>query len=282
METLQALESSSRASSVVDGLTYVKGRFTDGIYRVEIVAGVGWIGTREYVSFAEWAAAGFPEPQILEPRLVKLPWSPKIYPVYFWPDRNRNQGELIGETGRSITFEQWASIGTPAPQGAEGFCTVNNAPCHITKYATSDELFLTVFGPEQHKLTFADWQLLEFPTVDNHGPGVYKYSWDDRVFWTDPSNIGPREPNYSNVFSTGYSLTWNHWQQFGAPTPQVVASAKRDRFFVLTGAGYNPQVYFDGATGCFTVDAAMWARAGRPQPLSLPYGGFPSTRGWCV
>ncbi len=241
----------------------VKARFDPTIYEVQVDEWGDVVGERRAVTYAEWVAVGRPAPAVVEPDVyAALSWSSTIYAVTGWP------GERWADAV-PLSYAQWVSARRPAPDRSAPFCAL--VGCGITRYPSSSELFVDVPGSGGvHKLTFREWTTLGSPPVSIDQPvGFYRLSWSDRVFMTEPSQIGSRIGFTSDVYGSGRSLTYDAWRREGSPTPKVVRSAVRERFLLFAG---SPDVYYDGPAGLFRITYAQWAAAGSPTPERKPFG----------
>ncbi|MBF4629782.1 hypothetical protein ITJ42_00960 [Clavibacter michiganensis subsp. phaseoli] len=206
----------------------------------------------DYASFDQWAGAGYPTPvRAGAPRYLKQPWSDVVF----------GQADVGGEVFETeLVFEEFARAGYPR--------TVDRLPevAQIVKYATSDELIVTVSRHrsdafESRKLTFRQWSGYGFPQPLEYFMeyGIQKLSWSDAVaiVVADEGIVRP-DPRE-------YALQFGEWQNRGYPTPAVVRSFAGDRFCQTPG---DDEVRYVGlaAPEGFGMSFLQWVGAGSPRP----------------
>jgi hypothetical protein len=199
----------------------------------------------EHVSYEQWAEAGFPRPVAADIEYRKFTWSPAVYADVLL--------EAAATTMR-LTYDQYASVGSPKP-----LTDALTAEAGIFKYGYSDELFLvqgTYYeeDPLIHKLTFAEFVHLGSPAVDQVSDSVYR-----RLAWF-PAIVGPKP-------QTGEEgvLTFEDWDYFARPTPQIVESFDGDRFCQAAGSADIRYVGLAAPKGV-KLSYAQWRAAGFPAP----------------
>ncbi|PPF55345.1 hypothetical protein [Clavibacter californiensis] len=199
----------------------------------------------EYVTYDEWAAAGFPRPVAAEVDYHKYTWSPAVY------------ADVVLEgaaTTLRLTYDQYASVGSPKPSD-----DTLTAEAAVIKYAYSDELYL-VEGtyleedPGLHKLTYREWAHLGSPAVDQVSDSVFS-----KLAWF-PAIVGPT-PQTGEVAA----LTLDEWDYFARPTPQIVKSFDGDRFCKAAGSADIRYVGIAAPKGA-KLSYAQWREAGFPAP----------------
>ncbi|MBT1635569.1 hypothetical protein [Clavibacter michiganensis] len=199
----------------------------------------------ELVTYDEWAAAGFPRPVAAEIEYRKYTWSPAVY------------ADVVLEgaaTTLRLTYDEYASVGSPKP--ADDGLTANGA---VIKYAYSDELFL-VEGtyleelPSLHKLTYREWAHLGFPAVDHVENSTFR-----KLAWF-PAIVGPKAQTGEVA-----ALTFEDWDYFARPTPQIVKSFDGDRFCKAAGSADIRYVGIAAPKGV-KLSYAQWREAGFPAP----------------
>ena len=107
--------------------------------------------SRSAVSYAQWAAAGFPRPAASPTEYVRYPWSSTVYAVTFWPG--------TWQWDR-LDYARWATAGYPAVRHAgwiEGSV--------IRKHGNGNQLFLHDPDGGVHALTYQEWQATGFRPV---------------------------------------------------------------------------------------------------------------------
>jgi hypothetical protein len=205
----------------------------------------------QIATYDQWAAAGSPAPVRAEVSYLKQPWSPAVF--------GRAEAEdLAFET--DLTFPEFARAGYPR--------TVDQLPenAQIVKYATSDELIVTVGryrndDYESHKLTFREWAGYGYPApIDHFLPfGIQKLSWSPAIAVVDTRD-GVVRPDPDE-----YVLQYGEWQERGFPTPVTVSAFAGDRFCQTPG---DDEIRYVGlaAPDGVGMSFAQWARAGYPRP----------------
>ena len=140
----------SQPAQQVDSQSYVKLRWGDTVYRQFCLVNNGWCDHAP-MTYAEYAAAGFPALSTAPTEFVKYPWSPTLYAVTYWPNEPAYQW-------KQLTAAEWAKAGYPAYRNAgfiygTMFYTLGAAP---TVYAN---------GPDNvvHALTYDEWRAAGFP-----------------------------------------------------------------------------------------------------------------------
>lgn len=236
---------------------YVKTRFSDTIYRVDAA---DWTySTRTPITYEEWAAAGHPAPDVIDPTSYEsLPWSPVIHALTFWPDN-------IWPEDHALTYDEWVALGRPSPVRTLDLCEINH--CLAWKFASSDELFLGSYGEPTHKLTLEEWNALGNPAPDVISVGFYKLPWDGRIVAVTPDKIGPGTTQPPSGLTLGCpAMSYAQWAAEDFPTPQVVASGLNDRFLLFAN---STTIVYNGILGIFPISYSQWAGAGFPDPIRM-------------
>lgn len=237
---------------------YVKTRFSDTIYRVDAA---DWTySTRTSITYEEWVSAGRPAPDVIDPTSYEsLPWSSVIHALTFWPNNTWPENH-------ALTYDEWVSLGRPAPVRAYDLCDV--MLCTMSKFASSDELFLSTQSDPVHKLTLEEWNALGNPAPGSTMSfGFYKLPWDGRIVAVTPDKIGPGTTQPAVGLSLGCrAISYAQWAATDFPTPQVVASGLNDRFLLYTN---TPTIYYYGILGYFPISYSQWAGAGFPDPIRM-------------
>lgn len=132
------------------GTAYIKHAYGDTVYR-QFALGWGHWSDHAPLTYAEYAAAGFPALTTVPTEYVRYTWSPAIYAVSFWPGEPSWQWH-------QLTFAEWSRVGYPAARTAgfiygTMFYTVGASP---VIYANSPDGVL-------HPLTYAEWSAAGFP-----------------------------------------------------------------------------------------------------------------------
>jgi hypothetical protein len=207
----------------------------------------------EIATFAQWTAAGSPAPVRAESRYLKQPWSAAVF-------GHAEAEGLSFET--ELTFDEFARAGFPR--------TVDELPAvaQIDKYATSDELILTVGryrndDSESHKLTFREWAGYGYPAPGEYflPYGIQKLSWSAAVAIVDTRAAVARPDAEEHV------MEFWEWQARGFPTPAVVSAFPGDRFCQTPG---DDEIRYVGlaAPDGVGMTFSQWARAGYPRPAA--------------
>ncbi|CAQ01848.1 hypothetical protein ACR8AL_07665 [Clavibacter sepedonicus] len=197
--------------------------------------------------FEDWKADGFPQPVAATISYRGFTWTEDIYADI--------QTEPGAASTLGLTYSQWSAAGSPKP-------TKNVLPVNagVFKYSYSDELFVFVFVfsfgddvPVNHKLTFAEYAALGYPSSDVREGGFRKLSWL-------PAIVGPTVPSYEVVAIDFW--TWEYW---GTPTPQIVKSFDGDRFCKAPGSADIRYVGIAAPDGV-KLTFSQWREAGFPAP----------------
>jgi hypothetical protein len=198
-----------------------------------------------YVTYDDWAAAGFPRPVPADVDYRTFTWTPAVF------------ADVVLEgsaTTLRLTYDQYASVGSPKP--SDDALTVEAG---IVKYAYSDELYLVegTFLEEEpliHKLTYREYAHLGFPSVDQVSDLVYrKLSWF-------PAIVGPKPQTGETA-----ALSFADWDYFARPTPQIVKSFPGDRFCQTAGSADIRYVGIAAPKGV-KLSYGQWREAGSPAP----------------
>ncbi len=107
-------------------------------------------GAAVALTYAQWQAAGFPNPRFGPTDYVKYPWSPTIYAVTFWPK--------TWQWDR-LSYAQWQRAGFPGARVAgwiEGSV--------VYKSTASPNIFVRGEDSSVHQLTYAEWAAMGFRT----------------------------------------------------------------------------------------------------------------------
>ncbi|PPF64402.1 hypothetical protein C5E16_14440 [Clavibacter michiganensis] len=209
----------------------------------------------QIATYDQWARAGSPAPVRAEVRYLKQPWSPVVF----------GHAEAEGVAFETeLDFAGFARAGYPR--------TVDRLPAiaiaQVVKYATSDELIVTVGRYnndeyESHKLTFREWAGYGYPApLAYFLPfGIQKLSWSPAIAVVDTRD-GVVRPNTEE-----YVLQFGEWQGRGFPTPAVVGAFPGDRFCQTPG---DDEIRYVGlaAPDGVGMSFAQWARAGYPRPTA--------------
>lgn len=100
------------------------------------------------LSYAEWAAVGYPSPAPTDTHFVRYAWSESISAVTFWSS---------GWQWDRLDFASWAAAGYPVPCVA-GWIEGST----VWKYRDSDALYLTDPSGATHHLTYSEWAATGF------------------------------------------------------------------------------------------------------------------------
>jgi hypothetical protein len=195
--------------------------------------------------FDDWKADGFPQPVPATVSYRGFTWSPDIYADI--------QTEPGAATTLGLTYAQWSAAGSPQPT-----TDVLPVTAAVFKYAYSDELFVSVFSfgedvPAIHKLTFAEYAAVGYPSATVNDEAFRKLSWL-------PAIVGRTVPSYEIVAIDFW--TWEYW---GKPTPQIVKSFDGDRFCQAAGSADIRYVGIAAPKGV-KLSFAQWREAGFPAP----------------
>ena len=185
-------------AAIITAPGYYKVSYSDDIY-LYTNYGRGFPRTRR-IDFNEWAAAGFPAPQLAQSDVVKYPWSPTLYAVTFF------DGDW---EWRRLSFDEWARMGFQQPRNAgwiEGSV--------IGKLGSSDELFLSGEDGSLHKLTFDEWAATGFqPVLANWSNiGFVRFRNSPEIFLAF---------NYRTANEVGVGISFAEWASYAFPTPEV-------------------------------------------------------------
>ncbi|MCF4120383.1 hypothetical protein L1785_05270 [Antribacter sp. KLBMP9083] len=170
--------------------------YSDELWRVDSASDAFWP-----LSYAEWAALGFPAPKPSQTSFVKYPWSPTVYAVTFFGDERQ---EWLWAT---LTFEQWSRAGSP-PARIAGWI----AGSYYYQWGTSAEVFVQGQDDVIHKLTFAEWEVSGFmPPEQRWNEGFVQRSGNPTIFWMPDLSVPQMTP-----------ITYDEWRRQDSPTPKLV------------------------------------------------------------
>ncbi|QIS41981.1 hypothetical protein GW571_07465 [Clavibacter capsici] len=197
-------------------------------------------------TFQDWSAAGRPAPRAAATVYVRFTWESTV-------QADSTAGGARFST--SLSADDWRRAGSPTPRTDR-----LPAAASILQYDASDELFVvegfSSFSDviAYHQLTFAEWTHLGSPAVDQMSPRPFsKLSWYATL-------VGP----ISDDGTTG-PVSFEVWDSYARPTPEVVSSYPGDKYCRAAGAQeirYIGKAAPDGVAMTFD----QWLAAGKPQP----------------
>lgn len=232
------------AISIASSLTVSADHASAQLPRFQQVAGLVTIyevvgNTSRALTFAEWQAFGSPAPVVVQPTIVKYPWSSTLY---------ASAPSLPG-VAAALSFPDWQRLGFPAA-GTRYWIPGS----YVYKWETSDELFVVSPARDLHKLTFHEWAAGGYPAPDLlEGQGFLKLTWS------------PQIAHFSG--GQGGLITYAQWAAQAFPTPHVQAHYPGERFEKY---GNNPTVYYVVPYGSGAITYSEWVAAGSPVPIQLP------------
>ncbi|MFT7766370.1 hypothetical protein [Clavibacter tessellarius] len=222
--------------------TYYSIPASSNLFQVDVADGQSRLLVATY---DEWRADGFPAPRPAAVDYVKYTWGDTIY-----------QDVTVEDISFStlVDYPTWRSLGFPSPRTDQ-----LAADSTVRAYTGSDELFVWEgLGLSDnfivHKLTFAEYAHLGYPSVDDESePAFRKLSWN-------PNIVGP-------VDQTGRIgvVDFGTWDFFARPTPQIVKSFDGDRFCKAAGSADIRYVGIAAPKGV-KLSYAQWREAGFPAP----------------
>lgn len=189
-----------------------------------------------------------------------------------------------------LTYQQWVSLGSPAPTvqqatyakypwspniyavsqfsprvaelltfdtwkrvGSPRPSTVASIPgSYVYKWESSPELFVQApGGGGLHKLTFDEWRAAGSPAPDVFaGQGFIRLTWAPEIAYYVDGNA--------------VTIAYNEWAAEGFPTPLAAPRFEGDRFETF---GSNPTIFYSGPVMYRAITYAEWSAAGRPAPM---------------
>ncbi|WP_146197159.1 gamma-glutamylcyclotransferase family protein [Serinibacter arcticus] len=209
------------------------------------------------ISYADWAAAGFPAPESALVGIVRLPWSASVYGVLsFAFDRT-----LPGTEAVHLSGAQWG-----------GLAPADRAQLRLTAHVTGSRYVswetapgeLSVIPPDgvEHRLTFAEWRAAGTPPASVRPGGFVTTPWSGTIWQVGSLGQG----------TSGTALTRARWDALANPTPQQRVTVPGASYFAWES---NPAQRYvrlpDGVEHRFSL--AEWNRAGNPGQ-SIRAGGF--------
>jgi hypothetical protein len=222
--------------------TYYSVPFSGDLYTTFEPEGIPAVGR---ATFDEWSADGSPTPVRAEVAYRSYTWSPTIY-------ADLRTGSAASSI--ALTYGQWRAAGSPRP--TEDRLAVGG---RAYRFGYSSEVFVAqrdIDGdyPVNHKLDFAEFAHLGYPT-----PDVLSYTFR-KVSWM-PSVVGP-------AVGTGEdeALDFASWDYWARPTPQIVKSFDGDRFCQAAGSADIRYVGIAAPKGV-KLDFAQWRQAGSAAPV---------------
>lgn len=194
------------------------------------------------LSYEEWAAAGFPQPEPAPTDYVRYPWSSTISAVTFF-GQTRDQW-----VWRHITYSEWNRAGFPSPRSAgwiEGSV--------FYQWGTSDQIFVEDVGGVRHALSYGEWRDSGFEPFERRAnQGFVRLTWDSSIAFMADLPTGQGGP-------IGYS----RWRDEGFPQPATAPRFAGDQVWRNYG---SPDIWYAGPTTNRRVTAQEWAVMGRPTP----------------
>ena len=201
------------------------------------------------LSFADWQAAGFPNPKPAPTDYVKYPWSPTVSAVTFF---GQSQDRWIW---KHVSFDEWNRAGRPSARTA-GWIKDSN----YYQWAQSPQIFVQDVGGVKHALNYSEWAASGFqPYQTRPTEGFVKLSWDNNIAFLTNFDAGQGSP-------IGYA----QWVGEGLPNPVVKARFPGDQIYRNYG---SPTVWYAGPTVNRPVTFQEWSVMGQPAPT---VNGIPS------
>lgn len=227
----------ARAAPVADG--YYLLEYSGVIYRVS-----GFGTTIRSISYAEWAAAGFPAPRPAPTDYVKYSWSPTISAVtYFDP---ADSSSWLWEP---LDYASWQKAGAPAPR-----TVAYVGGSYFYQWGTSTQILVEDPGKVRHVLSYPEWEASGFQTFDRrHAEGFLKLSWTSTIARMSDLATGRGAP-----------ITYDQWREQAFPAPRVVNRVTGDQFFREYSSS---TIWYAGPTEYRPISFAEWQAAGSPAPL---------------
>ncbi|WP_156755481.1 hypothetical protein [Actinokineospora pegani] len=236
--TVSTVSASAAAGGYVPA-GYYKNAHSDTIYKQGLDHG----GYYYAISYAEWEAAGFPEPRPSPTSYVKYPWSPIIYAVTYLSD---HEDDWVWER---MTPEMWARSGALTAEDAGWI-----RDSYFFKWGTADEIFVEDEDGKVHKLTQAEWQRSHYRAYEHMtNKGFTKLSWAPEVNFT--ADLADRP---------GDQITREIWLFNDSPRPRVSARFAGDGFHKASDT--SPDIVYSGPTMTRKITYNEWVAAGKPTP----------------
>ena len=231
-------------AAVVYPTDYVNYSWSPAIYSVSYApTGMIW----KKLSYADWAAAGFPRPRIAGwiagTRVFTLAPAPEIYATS--PD---------GVT-HLLTYREWQDMGYRQPERTAG---------GFVRYPWSGSIYSVEFTSpawQWKRLSYADWLQLGQPVPRIagfiQGTTYYQYQYSNEVFARGEDGVL-------------HKLSFDEWFAAGSPSPTRLLSG----YFKTSWMGviyYNANVKVEGSR---PIGFPEWAGAQFPTPVVDQYVPF--------
>ncbi|MCU1572225.1 MAG: polysaccharide deacetylase family protein [Micrococcaceae bacterium] len=227
------------AAPIADGYYLLK--YSGDIYRV---SGSGT--SIRALTFAEWAAAGYPTPKPAPTDYVKYSWAPTISAVTFFDPAVPSRW-----LWQPLDYAAWQRAGFPAPRNA-GYV----GGSYFYQWGTSAEVLVEEPGGVQHVLTPAEWAASGFQPPDMRtNEGFLKLSWSTAIARMSDLSLGK-----------GSAVSYSSWAAQGFPTPRVVPRVTGDQFYRDYA---STTIWYAGPTENRSINYAEWQAAGFPDPLVI-------------
>jgi hypothetical protein len=240
--TLATIPADIAVAAPVGGVVYYSNPFDDRLVAVRPAD-----TSLEYsgASYEEWRADGFPAPVPARVTYIGYTWDSTI-----WADQAF--GRFTYTT--MLDFDRWTRAGQPAPRS-----DVLADSHDVIRYDGSDELFVILGAtytdePGFYKLSFAEFARLGYPAVDRVEQTTFR-----KLPW-NPAIIGPKD----RTGDIGV-MSFEAWDYFSRPTPQIVRSFDGDRFCQAAGSADIRYVGIAAPQG-MKLSYAQWRDAGFPAP----------------
>lgn len=194
------------------------------------------------LNWAQWQAAGFPEPAPAPTDYVRYAWSSAISAVtIFGTDKSR-------WIWQHVTLDEWNRAGRPEPRTADWI-----KDSIYYQWAKSDQVFVQDPGGVRHALTYEEWRASGFQPFERRTTrGFVKLSWDGSIaFLTDFAN------------GKGSPISYEQWAAEGFPAPTVAARFPGDQVYRFNG---EDTVWYAGPTVNRTINHKEWGTMGYPTP----------------
>lgn len=214
-------------------------------YYVTRYDGTVWRVTDQSIqrlTYADWQAAGFPNPAPAPTDYVRYAWSSTISAVtFFGQTRDR-------WVWHHVSLDEWGRAGFPAPRNA-GWIQGSV----FYQWGTSDQIFVQDVGGVRHALTYAEWQDSGFePFERRSAQGFVKLTWDNSIAFLTNVQAGQGGP-----------IGYDRWSSEGFPRPATAARFAGDQVWRNYG---SPEIWYSGPTVNRPINGSEWAAMGNPAP----------------
>ncbi|WP_285135686.1 hypothetical protein [Microbacterium sp. lyk4-40-TSB-66] len=214
-------------------------------YYVTRYDGTVWRVTDQAIqrlTYADWQAAGSPQPAPAPTDYVRYAWSSTISAVtFFGQTRDR-------WVWQHVSYDEWARAGFPTPRNA-GWIEGST----YYQWGTSDQIFVRDVGGVRHALTYAEWRDSGFePFERRSSQGFSKLTWDNSIAFFTNTGAGQGSP-----------IGYDRWASEGFPNPSSSPRFPGDQVWRNYG---SPDIWYAGPTVYRRINGAEWAAMGNPAP----------------